>query len=75
MRTQILSGLALVAVAVIAVLVVQRVQAYPEPAIAPRAWEFEFTIEKPQPIPYKTTDGRVVPEGARLIWPFMCKPR
>lgn len=26
------------------------------------------------PIPYKTTDGRVVPEGTRLIWPFMCDP-
>ena len=31
--------------------------------------------EKDVPIPYKTTTGKVVPEGTRLIWPFMCKPR
>lgn len=24
---------------------------------------------------YKTSDGKVVPEGAKLIWPFACKPR
>ncbi len=26
-------------------------------------------------IPYKTTDGRIVPAGTRLIWPFMCEPK
>ena len=26
-------------------------------------------------IAYKTTDGRVVPEGAKVIWPFACTPR
>ena len=25
-------------------------------------------------IPYKTTDGRIVPVGTKLIWPFMCEP-
>ncbi len=30
---------------------------------------------KDVPIPYKTTAGKVVPEGTRLIWPFMCKAR
>ena len=24
---------------------------------------------------YKTTDGRLVPEGAKVIWPFACEPR
>lgn len=27
------------------------------------------------PIPYKGTDGRVVPQGTRVIWPFACAPR
>jgi hypothetical protein len=31
--------------------------------------------EKDVPIPYKTTDGRIVPAGTRLIWPFLCEPR
>lgn len=31
--------------------------------------------EKDVPIPYMTTDGKTVPEGTRLIWPFKCKPR
>jgi len=26
-------------------------------------------------IPYKTTDGRIVPAGTRLVWPFACKPK
>jgi len=26
-------------------------------------------------IPYKTTDGKIVPEGTKLIWPFPCKTR
>ena len=26
-------------------------------------------------IPYKTTDGRIVPAGTKLVWPFMCKPK
>jgi murein DD-endopeptidase MepM/ murein hydrolase activator NlpD len=30
--------------------------------------------EKSVPIPYKTTDGAVVPEGTRLMWPFLCEP-
>lgn len=31
--------------------------------------------EKDVPIAYMTTDGKVVPEGARIIWPFACKPK
>ena len=27
---------------------------------------------KKVPLPYKGTDGRVVPEGARTVWPFVC---
>ncbi len=30
--------------------------------------------EKSVPIPYKTTDGAVVPEGTRLMWPYLCEP-
>ena len=26
-------------------------------------------------IPYKRTDGKVVPQGTKLVWPFMCAPR
>lgn len=25
-------------------------------------------------IPYKTPDGRVVPEGTKVVWPFACEP-
>jgi len=31
--------------------------------------------EKDVPIPYKTTDGRVFPEGTRLVWPVACTPK
>ena len=31
--------------------------------------------EKDVPIAYRTTDGKVVPEGAKIIWPFACKPK
>jgi len=31
--------------------------------------------EKDVVIPYMTTDGKIVPEGSRLIWPFKCEPR
>ncbi len=24
---------------------------------------------------YKTTEGKLVPEGAKVVWPFACKPR
>ena len=27
------------------------------------------------PIPYKTSDGRIVPAGARAVWPFGCPPK
>jgi len=29
--------------------------------------------QKDVPVPYKTTGGKVVPDGTRLIWPFMCE--
>jgi hypothetical protein len=25
-------------------------------------------------IPYKTSDGRVVPEETKVVWPFACEP-
>lgn len=25
-------------------------------------------------IPYRTSDGRVVPEGTKVVWPFACEP-
>jgi murein DD-endopeptidase MepM/ murein hydrolase activator NlpD len=31
--------------------------------------------EKAVTTPYKTTDGRIVPAGTRLVWPFMCEPK
>lgn len=31
--------------------------------------------EKKVPIAYKTTDGRIQPEGAKVVWPFACTPR
>ncbi|NQV84022.1 MAG: M23 family metallopeptidase [Rhodospirillales bacterium] len=31
--------------------------------------------KKDVPIAYMTTDGKVVPEGARIIWPFACAPK
>ena len=33
--------------------------AYPEPAIVPKAWQFDVTFSTPQPISFKTPDGRV----------------
>ncbi len=29
--------------------------------------------QKQVSIPYKTNDGRMVPEGTRLVWPFACR--
>ena len=31
--------------------------------------------EKRVSIPYKTSDGRIVPAGSRLVWPFACRSR
>ncbi len=31
--------------------------------------------EKDVPIAYITTDGKAVPEGARIVWPFACKSK
>ena len=31
--------------------------------------------EKDVPIAYQTTDGKVVPDGARIIWPIACKQK
>lgn len=31
--------------------------------------------EKDAVIAYRTTDGKTVPEGAKIIWPFACKPK
>ena len=31
--------------------------------------------EKDVPIAYMTTGGKAVPEGAKIIWPFACKPK
>lgn len=28
--------------------------------------------QKKTPIAYKTADGRIVPEGSRVVWPFVC---
>ena len=31
--------------------------------------------KKAVPIPYKTPDGRLVPEDTKLVWPFACTPK
>lgn len=31
--------------------------------------------EKRVVIPYKTTDGHIVPEGTKVVWPFACSPK
>jgi murein DD-endopeptidase MepM/ murein hydrolase activator NlpD len=31
--------------------------------------------EKRVSIPYKTSDGRIVPAGSRVVWPFVCRSR
>ncbi len=31
--------------------------------------------EKKTPIAYKTPDGRIVPEGSKVVWPFVCTPK
>ncbi len=31
--------------------------------------------EKTFPVPYKDTNGKIVPDNAKFVWPVLCKPR